>query len=49
MQSKYNILHYDSMTWENYREIFFTATTKPDREKHLKHPDYEKALRGEEE
>jgi len=49
MQAKYNILHYDSMTFSNYKEIFFTATTKPDREKHLDHPDYKKALKGEEE
>jgi hypothetical protein len=49
MQAKYNIIHYDAMTWQNYRRVFFTATGKPDREKYLRHPDYQKALRGEEE
>lgn len=49
MQYKYNILHFDSMTAANYREIFFTTSKKPDREKYLKHPDYDKALRGEDE
>lgn len=48
-QAKYNILHYDSMTRANYLQIFFTMTTKPDREHYLLHPNYEKAKRGEEE
>jgi len=48
-QAKYNILHYDSMTRANYFEVFFTMTKKPDREKYLLHPNYEKALRGEDE
>lgn len=46
IQAKYNILHYDSMTLENYRRIFFTITTKPDREKYLQKPNYKRALQG---
>jgi hypothetical protein len=49
IQAKYNIIHYDSMTKENYFEVFGTITKKQDREHYLKHPDYEKALKGEEE
>ncbi len=49
LQAKYNIIHYDSMTRENYFRVFFTTSKKADREKYLKHPDYEKALRGEDE
>lgn len=49
MQAKYNIIHFDSMTRANYFEVFFTTTKKPDRENYLQHPDYEKALRGEDE
>lgn len=49
IQAKYNIIHFDSMTRENYFEVFFTTTKKPDREKHLKHPDINKALRGDDE
>lgn len=48
-QAKYNIIHYDSMTKESYFKFFFTMTKTNDREKYLKHPDYEKALRGEDE
>lgn len=49
MQAKYNIIHYDSMTREAYMDALFRTTRNPDREKFLKHPDYEKALRGEKE
>ncbi|MBL7931235.1 MAG: glycosyltransferase family 39 protein [Bacteroidia bacterium] len=49
VQARYNIIHYDSMTPQNYFRVFFTITEKPDHEKYLKHPDYEKALRGEDE
>jgi hypothetical protein len=49
IQAKYNIIHYDSMTRENYFKVFFTISKQPDREKYLKHPDYEKALKGEDE
>lgn len=48
-QAKYNIIHFDSMTRANYFRVFFTMTGKPDREKYLQHPDYEKAHRGEDE
>lgn len=49
IQAKYNIIHYDSMTRENYFQVFFTITKKADRENYLIHPNYEKAKRGEEE
>lgn len=49
IQAKYNIIHYDSMTRENYFKVLFTVTKQEDREKYLDHPDYEKAKRGEEE
>lgn len=49
VQARYNIIHYDSMTAQNYFRVFFTIAEKPDSEKYLKHPDYEKALRGESE
>jgi hypothetical protein len=49
IQAKYNIIHYDSMTRANYFEVFFSTSKKPDCEKYLQHPDYEKALRGEDE
>jgi hypothetical protein len=47
MQAKYNIIHYDSMTMRSYFKVFFTTSKQPDREKYLDHPDYDKALRGE--
>jgi len=47
MQAKYNILHYDSMTRSAYFHNFFRTSGAPDREMYLKHPDYEKALKGE--
>jgi hypothetical protein len=34
------------MTAANYREIFFTITTKPDRDKYLQKPNYKRALQG---
>ena len=49
MQAKYNISHYDSMTRESYVRYFFTGTKQPERENYLQHPDYGKALRGEDE
>jgi hypothetical protein len=49
MQAKYNIIHYDSMTVENYFRVFGTITTKPDANKYLKIPDYESAKLGKEE
>jgi hypothetical protein len=49
MQAKYNIIHYDSMTMENYFRVFGTITKKPDRDKYLKAPDYESAKLGKKE
>lgn len=49
IQAKYNIIHYDSMTKENYMQVWFQTTKDPEREKYLRHPDYEKAMRGEKE
>ncbi len=49
MQAKYNIIHYDSMTMENYIRVFGTIKTKPDCDKYLKAPDYEAAKLGKEE
>lgn len=49
IQSKYNIIHYDSMTRRNYFKVFSTTTKQADREKYLQHPDYKKALKGEDE
>ena len=48
-QAKYNIIHYDSMTGSNYFRVLFTMTKQDNREMYLQHPDYEKALKGEEE
>ena len=48
-QAKYNIIHYDSMTRTSYFKVLFTITKQEDREKYMQHPDYNKALRGEEE
>jgi hypothetical protein len=49
MQAKYNIIHYDSMTFKNYIRIFGSTSRKPDRQKYLDIPDYEYALEGKEE
>lgn len=49
MQAKYNIIHYDSMTRANYLRVFLSTSGQPDREKYLRHPDYAKAQRGEDE
>ncbi|MBL7909694.1 MAG: hypothetical protein JNJ41_01400 [Bacteroidia bacterium] len=46
MQAKWNIIHYDSMTREAYFDALFRITKNPEREKFLKHPDYDKAMRG---
>lgn len=48
-QAKYNIIHYDSMTRANYFRVLFTITKQEERELYLQHPNYEKALKGEEE
>jgi len=49
VQAKYNIIHFDSMTRENYFRVFFTTSKQPDRDKYLKPPDYGRAMRGEKE
>ena len=46
MQAKWNTIHFDSMTKEAYIEAFFRLTKNPEREKFLKHPDYDKARQG---
>lgn len=49
MQAKYNIIHYDSMTMEAYIKAFGKTKKARDREKYLKHPDYEAIKAGSEE
>ena len=46
MQAKWNTIHYDSMTKEAYFDAFLRLTKNPEREKFLKHPDYDKAIHG---
>lgn len=46
MQAKWNIIHYDSMTKAAYSDAFFRITKNPEREKFLKHPNYEEAVKG---
>jgi hypothetical protein len=46
-QYRWGILHYDSMTGAAYKAIFLRSTYPPDYEKHIVHPDYEAAGRGE--
>ncbi|MDP1799796.1 MAG: hypothetical protein Q8L81_00490 [Bacteroidota bacterium] len=46
MQAKWNVIHYDSMTREAYFDALFRIIKNPEREKFLKHPDYEKARQG---
>lgn len=47
IQAHYNIIHYDSMTRQSYFRHFFDTSKRADREEYLDHPDYEKALKGE--
>lgn len=49
VQAKFNVIHYDSMTYKSYVRYFFTTKTPTDAEPYLQHPDYEKAMRGEDE
>jgi hypothetical protein len=44
-QAKWNMIHYDAMTFKAYRAIFFKVKHAP--EKHLDHPDYKAAMRGD--
>jgi hypothetical protein len=48
-QYRTSLLHWDSMTREAYWGIFGKTTWPPDYEQMIKVPDYEKALRGEQE
>ena len=48
-QAKWNTIHFDSMTKEAYSDAFLRLTKNPEREKYLKHPNLEKALKGLEE
>jgi hypothetical protein len=48
-QAKFNIIHYDSMTAESYFKNFFSLSKKPGNRKYLQKPDYQKALKGENE
>ncbi|MEI8135875.1 MAG: hypothetical protein WCH21_00950, partial [Bacteroidota bacterium] len=49
MQAKWNTIHFDSMTKEAYFDAFFRLTKNPEREKFLKHPDYDEARQGNDE
>ena len=46
MQAKWNTIHYDSMTKEAYFDAFLRLTKNPEREKFLKHPNYQRAMQG---
>jgi hypothetical protein len=45
-QYKYNIIHFDSMTFKAYIHVFGTLDSKKIDESLLNHPDYEKAIVG---
>jgi hypothetical protein len=49
IQANYNVIHYDSMTRAAYFTDFFSITNTAERQKHLKHPNYENALKGDDE
>lgn len=46
-QYKYNIIHYDAMTFRSYLNAFTKTERKAVDTTLLRHPDYEKALRGD--
>ena len=46
MQAKWNTIHFDSMTREAYLDAFLRFTKNPEREKFLKHPDLQRAIKG---
>lgn len=46
-QYKYNIIHYDAMTFRSYLNAFAKTERKAVDTTLLDHPDYEKALRGD--
>ena len=45
-QYKYNIIHYDSMTFKAYVHVFGTLDSEKIDDSLLKHPNYEKAVAG---
>lgn len=45
-QYKYNIIHYDAMTFRSYLNAFTKTERKATDTSLLDHPDYEKALKG---
>lgn len=46
-QYKYNIIHYDAMTFRSYLNVFAKTERKATDTTLLDYPDYEKALRGD--
>jgi hypothetical protein len=46
-QAKFNIIHYDSMTFDSYVKAFGVMTNNNEIKKLLQKPDYENALKGE--
>lgn len=48
-QAKFNIIHYDSMTFNSYVKAFGVMTNNNEIKKLLQKPDYENALKGKEE
>ncbi len=48
-QAKFNIIHYDSMTYESYIKAFGVMTNNNEIKNLLQKPDYENALKGKEE
>jgi hypothetical protein len=48
-QAKFNIIHYDSMTFESYIKSFGVITNNNEIKKLYKSPDYKNALKGIEE
>lgn len=48
-QYRTSLLHWDSMTWDAYKGIFMKTNWPEGYDKMIEIPDYEKALKGEEE
>ncbi len=45
-QYKYNIIHYDSMTYKAYFNVFGTLDSKAVNQSFLSHPNHDKAING---
>ena len=45
-QYKYNIIHYDSMTFKSYLDVFGTLDSKAINQSLLRHPNHERATQG---